>query len=188
MVQMIQFSCNSSDLRAALRHIRVALPKRKQDQVKARVEFSLKPDSITISVVGASYTIDSHSGLFVKIFMPVMLLSRAVRAAKSPKMAIECEPGKVRFNGMEVSSTAIEITHPENQSKLDLTINYNLRDILRLRKEHSIDEIERMGLYDKLIATEEKLEDDIMTAYHLLKPYGMTQREMKEWIEGKIGI
>lgn len=183
---MIQFSCSTSDLRAALRHIRVALPERRSDQVKARVEFSLKPDSITLSVVGASYTIDTHTGLYVKIFMPVMLLSRAVRVAKSPKMAIECETGKVRFNGMELSSAAIEVSHPENQSKLDLTINYNLRDILRLRNLHSEDEIKRMGVYDKLIATEEKLELDLQDVFDLLKPYGVTYRDFREWVESKI--
>lgn len=183
---MIEFSCNIIDIQAAVEHIRVALPKRREERVKARVELDIKPDKVILSVVGASYTIDMDTGIFAKVFMPVLLLIRAVEVTKSSRLVMQCEDGKVRFGGTEISSPEIEVVHPENQSKIDLTMNYRSLDILQLRSQHPIDEIKRMGLLEKLLKTEEKMTEDLESASDLLKPYGVTYEELRELLERRI--
>lgn len=103
------FSCNIKDIRAAVAHLRVALPKGKQARIEARVEISIKPYEVTLSVIGASFTIVTHTGIFAKIFMPVLVIMRAVETAKSPIFVIQCESGKAQLNDMEISSSEIEL-------------------------------------------------------------------------------
>jgi hypothetical protein len=167
---MIEFSCNTTDIQAAVKHIRVALPKRKKERINARAEINIKPESVTLAVIGASYTIDTHTGIYAKVVIPFLLIIRAVELIKSTVFVMQCEDGLVRVDGIEVSSPAIEIVHPENQSKIALTLNYRLLDILQLRSQYPIDGIERMGVLEKREETEGKMTDDVHSAFILLSP------------------
>ena len=183
---MITFSCGITDIKAAIKHIRVAIPKSKKERTKSRIEIDIKPDKVILSVIGASYHIDVHTGIFAKIFMPVLLLIRAVEVTKSIKFVMECENGKTRFGGTEISSPDIEISHSENQPKINLSINYKVIELLQLRYKYSVTELKRMGLLEKLLNAEEKMIEELERAAEMLKQYGIRFDELRDLAEDKI--
>lgn len=183
---MVSFSCETKDIKAAIKHIRVAIPKSRKERIKSRIEIDIKPDKVILSVIGASYHIYEHTGIFAKIFMPVVLLIKAVEVTKLSRFVMECKNGMVRFGGTEISSPEIEIGHPENQSKIDLSMNYKVLDLLQLRNQYPVTELRRMGLLEKLLKAEEKMIEDLETASEMLWQYGISYEELRGLVEKKV--
>ena len=182
----VTISCRIKDIKAGMKHLKAALPKKKEQYNFAMIELTIRPDRLTMSTIGASYHFDCTADRFAKVILPAVVMAQIIKASKSETFKIECRQGEITFERAILSSGAIVLVHLENHSTIDLPMNYTAVDLLRLRKLHDAEELERMHVLDEVLTAEEDLADDISEAHILLGQYGVSEDDVRQLVHGQI--
>jgi hypothetical protein len=182
----ISLSCSTTAFREGMKHLSVALPRKKKELIASQLELNIRPNNLTLSTIGATYHIDCSANGFAKVILPTMLLLKIVKALKSETLSLECAEGEIKCDGFVISSDSISVVHPENQSSIDLSMNYTLVDLLRLRISNTDEELERMNLLHKVRKAQSDLSKNIHLAHELLKDYGVRIHDLEGLVESKV--
>jgi hypothetical protein len=182
----IKLECEYPDIKAACNHLRVALPRNKKERATVILEINIKPEEITLSIIGASYKIKTETGIYTKILFPFVYLDTIVNDWEKMIFVLKIDDGFIQHGGSVLESTAIRVIHPENQKKMDLPMNYSNLDILRLEFRYSLDEIRRMNLLEKLDKAKEELYKSVKSATAELSAYNVKYDDIEKIVREKI--
>lgn len=182
----IILSCSTNEMQEGMKHISVALPRKKKELIASQLELNIKPHNLTLSTVGAAFHVNCSANGFAKVILPTMLLLKIVQALKSETLSLECAEGEIKCDGFSISSESISVVHPENQSAIDLSMNYTLVDLLRLRKSNTDEELQRVNLLHKVLKAQRDLSKNIHLAHELLKEYGIRIHDLEGLVESKV--
>jgi hypothetical protein len=183
----IILECDIENIKEACKHLRVALPKSKRERAKAILEMNFKPQEVQLSLIGAMYRLRISSGCYAKILLPFVFFDTIVKDWKAKIFFASFDNGVITFGGSSLESDAIKIIHPENQSKIDLPINYSEHDLLRLEFQYSYEELGRMNLLSQIDKAKENLDKSVRTTLSQLSVYGIKYDEIEKLIMEKIG-
>jgi hypothetical protein len=179
----IVFECNKNELLSAIKHLRVALPKGKKKRLGTILEMNILPGRAKLSIIGASYTLNCTSQTYTKVVLPFLYIVNLVKSWGKENFKMQIEDGLINCSTTTIQSSMIKIIHPENQRSIDLTMNYSKKDLINLRKTHSFDELERVNLLKIIEMVEEELENNLMKAYLLLKDFGVTLKDLEDFVK-----
>ncbi|RCK74502.1 MAG: hypothetical protein IGBAC_1450 [Ignavibacteriae bacterium] len=180
----LEFS--KSELLQAFKSLKIALPKKKDEAAAIRLEIDVFSDTAKLSLIGASYTINCKSNNYLKIVVHYLYFTELVRNSKSDNIQIIIEDDKVFVGSIMVLSPIFKVCHPEEQGDVDLSINYSKIDLLRLRKNLTLEELETMNLLKKITEVEELLHTNLKKAELLLKDFGVNYKDLKNLVTSKI--
>lgn len=178
--------CNRKELLLALKQVKLGLPKSKREQLSSTLEIDLKPGSVKLSTIGASYSLKTTSQVFAKILVPYTYFYDLVHQYHGTIFSIDFYQGKLVCGSITYESLLIQIVHPENQRPLDLPMNYGAKDLLLLRETHSVEELERLNLLKKIEDVEEDLKSNSIKASLILNQYGVTRKDIEQLIRSKL--
>jgi hypothetical protein len=183
---MITVICNISELRKAIKGLKPALPSSIREQRKLILELDIRPKLLIISIPGVSMKCPLENETFAKAFLPFSLFKEVVGSCKEDFLTLHIENGTLTIGKTSISSDKIALTHFENQTKIDLSVNYTPLEILSLRYTHSFDEIKRRNLHTLLGEAEEKLMKDLQRATNALSDYKVSFIEINALVQSKI--
>lgn len=174
----IVLECNTDRVKAACKHLRVALPKNKRDRATAVLEINFHPQEVKLTVIGATYRLGIQPGLFAKVLLPFVFFDKALKDWQAATFIASFENGLFTFGGTSMESEVIKVVHPENQPKIELAINSSDADFLALEYRYSIDELKRMNLLGRIDKAKDNLDGAIRNALGLLSAYGVRYTDL----------
>jgi hypothetical protein len=178
----IKISCNKKDLLNALKHFNPVLPGGKLKRF-VMLEINVKINVIELNTIGATFSIPSKTESVAKVTIPLSHFFRIVKDSSNKIFNATFENGKMNFGPGELNAPAIQITHPENISKIILPINYNERDLIRLRIRYTDEELLFNDLLDKVQTAIGSKEARIKSAIRQLQPLGVTSKRLTDFVE-----
>ncbi|MEP7169125.1 MAG: hypothetical protein ABI855_07105 [Bacteroidota bacterium] len=181
----IKISCNKKDLLKALKHFN---PVVRQGVLRKGImlEINVKINCIELNTTGASFPIYCKTEGMAKVSVPLSHFFQIVKDSTKKIFNATFEKGKMIFDKGELNVPAINITHPENISKISLPINYNERDLLRLRNQYTDEELIFNNLLQEVVNAEENKKRRINSALRTLSPLGVTSKVLYEFVENVI--
>jgi hypothetical protein len=182
----IRLECGIENIKAACKHLRVALPKSKKERAQAILEMNFKPKEVYLTVIGATYRLHVESECFTKVLLPFVFFDKIVKSCSNNIFVLSFDRGVVTYGETTLESHSIKIIHPENQPKIDLPINYSDLNLLQLEFQYSYEELGRMNLLSKIDKAKENLDESIRTALSALSMYGIKYDDIEKIVREKI--
>jgi hypothetical protein len=178
----IKISCPKNDLLKALKHFNPVLPGGKLKR-SIMLEINVKINCVELSTTGASYLINCRTEGVAKVSVPLSHFFRIVKDSSNKIFNATFENGKMNFGPGVLNVPAIHITHPENTKRINLPINYNERDLIRLRIHYADEELLFNNLLDEVKAAIANKKIRINNALKSLRPLGVTSKILTDFID-----
>lgn len=180
----MDFQIAKNDFTAALRQI---LQGRKANSADV-VDMTAERETLTVVVTGRSIEVPIEAQECGSFSIPIGVLFKMKRISGTydePKLRIRISDGKFRLQGMTTAHPGIKAGAIARRI-IDIPEDALPRDILLLPLIFSVDEIEDCGLHLKLLEAQEKMAEDLNSAYDLLRPYGFDRNEIGAMAKLKI--
>lgn len=183
---LIKLECSLDEIRKALNYLRIALPKRKCDRKHVMIEIFFQPEEIRLSIIGAQYTIKIPTGIKQKVFIPFVLLERITQIYQNKNFIIHLDEGLISYDGKTIPNKDIMLISPDDNTSLELTMNYTDLDLLVLEYLYQEEYLEKMKLMEKIYKAKERLDNAVYNASEYLERYGVTYEMLMNLVMNKI--
>ncbi len=114
----VVLECTIEELKAAFKHLHVALPKKKKLRGSIILEINFRPQEVEFSIVGAKYHFALESGAVAKVVMPYRFMEVILKEWKGPTFLAVFQEGLISFAGTTLESNLIKVVRSENGSAI----------------------------------------------------------------------
>lgn len=148
--------------------------------------FEIRKNKCYVSVTGVEKEVNAKIegiGIFSVNFIKFL---RYIQNLKHEELSINVDKKKLK-----ILKSSFPIIYFESliNRKLNLPVNYNLRQLLAVKKFYSFyskDEMELWNIDNKIIIVEELLIKDIEKIYSILKRYNINIKEVRDVVEKEV--
>lgn len=186
----ISFSCNREGLFNALKFIRSTLKSKSRKYLMSlTLEIELEKDYITLICIGASNHVpcEREEKKRAIVNVPFEYFFQNLKTFSQDTINLIIEDGTIDFGNYKLNSSEIKIGKAKKKKgEIQLQANHTDKDILKLSLTHSEQELGKRGLLELTSLANTKLERNLTKAHVLLKEYGISKKELRDFVEGMI--
>lgn len=150
------------------------------------LELTITDGKLTLVIPGAKHVLDCETKSTAKATISLSYFLNIIKTQKDIKIQCKITEGTLEIKGLFVN---IQTTFFETDSilrSIKMPLNYTDWHLLKLEKEgYTHEEIEFNKLNFEVYYAKKTLNSNILKAFHLLKIYGFTKKEIKETIYKK---
>lgn len=175
------FKVQTKELRRVLRLLSKSYGINRKDQYPY-CEITIKTDLVEFVVAGIKESISCEARGPARVTIAFEYFIHLV--TDRPLLKTKVEVGNEFMNVNDVS-VVVDTWFFENDRilrSIDLPVNYEISDILRLVNRYTDEEIEFNKLKDDLSEAQGKLHNDIKKINRILKPYKISPEKVEEFI------
>lgn len=183
---MINFSCDRKDILKVLRSINTILAQSDKAKKDYILNFNFKPGKVEIIGFGVSMFINIKCNSFYNVAIPFPILWRLVQDSKDKRFVMEISQSRIKSKNIAIDSPLIKISQPDDSPQIEMDITPSKIEILALRNEYSIDELNDLNLINEVQQTEKELEEALLKCESVLNVFNITAAELNKLIEKKI--
>ncbi len=183
---MVTFKAKRTDLLKVLMHL---YPKRRvkySDYRKVPCEITVVNAKITFAARGAEFHLNCITKGSAKVTVPLYLIYNYVELDPSEEVCFEITDGKMKINTLTVNVNTCFFETDKILRTIRLPLNYNEADVIRLINDHTQEELVFNGVFNKVNLGLVNLDKNIISAYIILKDYGVNIEEIKQLIAPKL--
>ena len=183
----LSFSCDRKELFNSLKFIRsVQKSKSRKYLMSLTLEMTLEKDYITLICVGASNHLpcEREEEKRALVTMPFEYFFQNIKTFSKDIVKLTIDNGSIDFGTYKWKSYEIKIKKPvKGKTEIKLPLNHTDKDVLKLSLTNSEEELGRNGLLGLATLAKMKLERNLMNAHMLLGEYGVSKKELRDFVE-----
>ena len=148
-------------------------------------QIAVFPDHVEISMHGISRTIVVEADGVYHVHIPIAILESYASTSIQKKLTFEISNGQLKWGSSVLSHLAIKVEDLLTELETSLPLNALDRDYLKLTslENHQPDE----EVAKCIIEAKKRFRYNIKTAVMPLAEYGITTKELEEFVMKKIG-
>lgn len=186
---MVTAKTTKSELVQIFKHLRVSAKGTKTQRMKIQCEVTVYDGKLNFVVPGISYDLKCETTGVGRFSTPFLYLDNIVQSLKNGDVKITLTDQFTTIGDVSFQSNTTFFKTDRILRNIQLTLNFTEADIIRLFNEgYTEDEILFNRLDKPLAAIKQKMDKNIMSAFNLLKPYGIYHHEIKEMVYKKLGL
>lgn len=180
-------SAPTKQLLEVLQFLKRALPRGKK-AFGAMCELTVKTNQIDFVVIGASKTLYCRANGPVKVSVVFDTFHDLVKNTRTYHTLILIADEFLRIGVTTINARTCFFTDDSILRSINLPINYNARDVLRMAGQYTREEIEFNDLTETYSQTMNGLLRDMTVVYERLRKYGFTRKEVENLMLNKIYV
>lgn len=186
---MVTAKTTKSELVQIFKHLRVSAKGTKPQRMKIQCEVTVYDGKLNFVVPGISYDLKCETTGVGRFSTSFLYLDNIVQSLKNGDVKITLTDQFTTIGDVSFQSNTTFFKTDRILRNIQLTLNFTEADIIRLFNEgYTEDEILFNRLDKPLAAIKQKMDKNIMSAFNLLKPYGIYHHEIKEMVYKKLGL
>ncbi len=167
----------------------VPLKLRKKNLREPSCELTITDGQLTLNIPGAEFLLPCITTGTAKASLPFNYLYEIVSCEKNSELKFELKPDSLRLNTLEIKVSTCFIEDDKILRSLDLPVNYNDGDLLKLLDgRYTSEELNFNQISDKILEAKNRLDLNILSAQNILKVYGVSRKDLEELISSKLNL
>jgi hypothetical protein len=184
-VTKCSLTCQTSELQEILKFLSVAIPKNKKGKLY-NCEITIKTNEVSFVVIGATKTIYCNATGPVKVSLPFWYLNDIVRLITTYYITLDVSEGFLTIGKLTISTSTCFFQDDSILRSVNLPMNYTVADLMRINDHYTPEEI-AFNKLDVLIKNNvDTISQDVKKIAVILKKYGITVKDIKEFVFEKI--
>lgn len=184
---MVTFKANRMNLLQTLKSVKVAVRGKRANTLTATCEITITDGKAAFAVPGAVFSAEGITQGACKATVPFLHFMQIIKDSTAAITEISITEGSVQINTVTLSAQTTFFETDRILRTIQLPINFTDADILRLPTGgYTWEELAFNKLKDKIYKAEEKLEENIMQAYIMLKQYGVTYEALGKFVKSNL--
>jgi len=185
----IAFTASTKELLDGLTRLRAVQTGGKKMMLYHYVDVDLYADSISLTCTGATLLVKciSENKDKKRVSVPLEHFYQIVKVYSKSEITVSFEGNKMTCGNVKIGGINIEeLDNSSLPAYLNLPINYTDRDLLRLISK--VDQKEKLsgGLSNLIAQAEVRLEQNISQALALLEQYGVSRKDLLEFVRQRV--
>lgn len=147
-------------------------------------------DRFSVVGPGFEHSIDCEALQWGTITVPYVTWAKLLQSLKfvhGNTVTIAAEEGQIQLDTLKMTHREIKVT-PRSRIPLELPINANPFDILKLLSIHGLEELKSSGISNAIKEVQERLRKQLNQAANLLGEYGVRPEDLAFSVCKKMGI
>jgi len=181
----LSFIASKLELLKTLKIVKTALPRGKQRKL-TNLELQIGMNKVVMLLPGLSQELYGKTTGIGKAYLPLLQFESMVKDSSTEDIVVQLESGIAKIGKYQSNTSRISLQQLENQTSIDLPVNYTVLDLLTLRKKYSFEQLMANNYIYLINQTENKMTENINKSLRFLKQYGITYDILNDCIQKKI--
>lgn len=184
---MAHFQLKTKVLKQTLAKMKVALKSTALDKRTVYCEITITDGKITLTSPGVTYTVDAQTKGMAKVALPYLYLINILKDHKAVDIDASVTNNWLKLGSVKVAAKTTFMTSDHILRSVNLPLNYNEADLLKMPDQgFTPEEMQFNSLETKFANAKNKLGENILKAYKVLKVYGFTYEEIETLVNQKV--
>ena len=177
----------TSQLLKTLKQVKGAVNEKTPKGIATSCEITIIDNKVAFAVPGAVFSMPCTTQGTCKATVPFLHFLEIIKSLKEPELEITITNGKITLGGITISAHTTFFQNDLILRTIDLPINYNDSDLLRLTKENYTPKEFRFNrLTSNIKLAKKNLQINLKTAHGKLKAYGVPFEELEKFVESYV--
>lgn len=177
------FKINTDLLFPAIKKIVKLVPSLKK---AGNIKISVQPLDIVFSCPGIEFILPAETSGYADVMVPFIILYAIQKTEKAKSLTFTFSQGTIKTETITINNPRILVHNLFTKKAVDLPLNSNALDILRLRLTHTNDQLIEYNMLESVEKAEQKFEDELSIVIQTLHKYGISRTDILELIYKKL--